>query len=312
MPPDVSIILVNYNAAEMLRACLESIRSTRGSLRVQTILVDNNSKDDSLEVARRECPDIILLEQKTNLGYVKANNVALPYATAEKLLLLNNDTVLLPGCLQVLVDYMDRHPEAGAVSPQILNPDGTDQGVARSYPSFMSALFGRRSALSRWFPENRWTRRYLIGLHHPNDEPFQCEFLSTACLMMKTADARSIGGLDEEFRHYWVDAELCRRVLELKRTVVCVPQGKLLHFEGQGGSNKSWRRRINSTLTFHRDAYLAYTKLHGLRGWHPRAWLAATLLAVRAGLLMAMQMVRPGKSTTSPSLRHNRISQKPA
>jgi len=312
MRPDISIILVNYNAAEMLRACLESIRTTKGDLRVQTILVDNNSKDESLEVARRECPDIVLLAQKSNLGYVKANNVALPYATGEKLLLLNNDTVLLPGCLQLLCEYMDRHPEAGAISPQILNPDGTDQGVARSFPSLMSAVFGRRSVLSRWFPGNRWTKRYLIGLHHPGDEAFACEFLSTACLMMRTADARSFGGLDEEFRHYWVDAELCHRVIEMGRTVACVPRAKLLHFEGQGGSNKSWRRRVNSTLTFHRDAYLAYTKLHRLRGWHPRAWMTAALLAVRAGLLVAMQIVRPGKSTTSPAFRQSHASQKQA
>ncbi len=312
MRPDISIILVNYNAAEMLHACLESIRTTKGDLRVQTILVDNNSKDESLEVAWRECPDIVLLAQKANLGYVKANNVALPYATGEKLLLLNNDTVLLPDCLQLLSEYMDRHPEAGAISPQILNPDGTDQGVARSFPSLMSAMFGRRSALSRWFPGNRWTRRYLIGLHQTGDEPFACEFLSTACLMMRTADAMSIGGLDEEFRHYWVDAELCRRVIELGRTVVCVPRGKLLHFEGQGGSNKSWRRRVNSTLTFHRDAYLAYIKLHRLSGWHPRAWMVAALLAARAALLVATQIVRPGKSTTSPAFRQNQASQKPA
>jgi N-acetylglucosaminyl-diphospho-decaprenol L-rhamnosyltransferase len=296
---DVSILIVNMNAAGMLRDCLVSLRETCGALRLEIILVDNGSKDDSLAVAKREWPEIVLLAQEKNIGYVRANNLGLPYATGRYFLYLNNDTVLLPQCLAELAHFLDTNPEAGAVSGQILNPDGTDQGTARTLPSIANAVFGRRSVLSRWFPGNRWTRRYMIGWQRTDQEPFEAEFLSTACLMVRTEIAKAIGGMDEEFVHYWVDAELCHRIRVKGWKLFCVPQAKVLHFEGQGGSNKTWRQRCRSTLLFHRDAYYAYVKIHGLQHGRPGALLAAALLGMRAGALMVLQILRPGRATVS-------------
>jgi GT2 family glycosyltransferase len=139
----------------------------------------------------------------------------------------------------------------------------------------------------------------MIGLTQQGDAPFGAEFLSTACLMMRTEQARAIGGMDEEFTHYWCDAELCQRVIDAGLKNYCVPSAKILHFEGQGGSNKTWRKRIRSTFVFHRDAYLAYVKVHKLRASHPRALFAAVLLALRAGCLMSVQFIRPGRAMTS-------------
>ena len=297
--PDISIVLVNMNASDMLKACLQSIRSTQGSLSLHVILIDNASTDNSRQVAAEEWPDILLLAQERNIGYVKANNLGLARATGRKTLLLNNDTVLLAGCIQEMANYLDSHAEVGAVSAQILNPDGTDQGVSRSFPSFMNGLFGRRSVLTKAFPNNPWTKRYMLGRDRHGDEPFECEFLSTACLMMRTEQALEIGGMDEEFTHYWCDAELCMRVIRYGLRVFCVPRSKILHFEGQGGSNKTWRRRLKSTITFHKDAYLAYIKVHQLPRWHPWAILAAFFLSLRVVCLASVQCLLPGRSMTS-------------
>ena len=106
--PDISIILVNMNASEMLRACLQSIRSTQGNLSLQVILIDNGSTDNSLQVAAEEWPNMVLLAQKRNIGYVKANNLGLAQASGRKALLLNNDTVLLAGCLQEMAELPGR------------------------------------------------------------------------------------------------------------------------------------------------------------------------------------------------------------
>src|SRR5262249_5130595 len=153
-----------------------------------------------------------LLPQVRNLGYVPANNVGLRESTGRYVMFLNNDTELLPGCLSNLACFLDERPDVGAASPQILNPDGTDQGCARRFPSPLNGLSGGRSVLTRLFPNNRWSTRFMVGRHHQGDEPFEVEILSAACLVVRTDVALSLGGMDEDFQLYWVCAEMCARV----------------------------------------------------------------------------------------------------
>src|SRR5262245_57618870 len=127
-PPVFSIVIVNMNAAAFLEKCLDSIVATGGDVGVEIIVVDNASTDGSVAAARRTAPDLTLLQQPDNIGYVPANNRGLEHATGQYTMFLNNDTELFPGCLAELASFLDDHPEVGAVSPQILNPDGTDQG----------------------------------------------------------------------------------------------------------------------------------------------------------------------------------------
>ena len=297
--PDFSIVIVNMNAAAFLEGCLRSIAATRGDLAVQIILVDNGSTDESLSVAERLAPDAILLRQSRNIGYVPANNVGLAHATGRYVMFLNNDTELFPGCLQELAAFLDSHPEAGAVSGQILNPDGTDQGCARRFPSVVNGVFGRRSVLTRLFPDNPWSRRFMVGRHHEGDEPFEVDILSAACLVVRTDLAKRLEGMDEDFQLYWVCAEMCHRVLTAGYTVVCVPRAKVVHYEGKGGSTRTFRQRSRMTIAFNRDAYLAYVKVHALPPLHPRRLFAALALSMRATCLMAWQLARPGRATSS-------------
>ena len=287
------------NAAAFLERCLESIVATKGGVAVEIILVDNGSTDASLEIARRIVPDAVILPQAANIGYVPANNVGLARATGRYVMFLNNDTELLPGCLSELAAFLDTHPEAGAVSGQILNPDGTDQGCARRFPSVMNGLFGRRSVLTRLFPDNRWSRTFMVGRHHHGDEPFEVEILSAACLVLRTDLAKALRGMDEDFQLYWVCAELCSRVLTSRHTVVCVPKARLIHFEGKGGSTRTFRQRSRMTVAFNRDAYLAYIKVHALPPLHPKRLFAAFALSVRAACLMVLQLARPSRATSS-------------
>lgn len=294
-----SIIIVNMNAADFLEECLKSILATKGDVPVEIILVDNGSTDRSLEIAKALVPDIVLLPQKVNVGYVKANNLGLVKATGKYTMFLNNDTELYAGCLSELGDFLDSHPEVGAISGQILNPDGTDQGCARRFPSVMNGLFGRRSVLTRWFPHNRWSRRFLVGRYHSGDEPFEVEILSAACLVARTDLAKKLGGMDTDFQLYWVCAEMCNRVRLEGYKVFCVPRAQLIHYEGKGGSTKTFRQRCRMTIAFNRDAYLAYIKVHALGTFHPRRLFAAMALSLRAASLMVFQLLRPNKATSS-------------
>src|SRR3954452_15815750 len=173
--PDLTVILISFNSVAWLRRCLGSIAAIRSAVKLEIILVDNGSRDGSIEAARQVWPDIVVLPQKINLGYVKANNIALARATGRYVMFLNNDTEILPGCFDELVRFMDAHPEAGLTGPKLLNPDGSDQGTARRFPTIINGIFGRRSFITRHFPNNRWSRKYMIGRHAAGDEPFEVD-----------------------------------------------------------------------------------------------------------------------------------------
>jgi hypothetical protein len=212
---------------------------------------------------------------------------------------LNNDTELFAGCLSEMADFLDSHPEVGAISGQILNEDGTDQGCARRFPSVMNGIFGRRSVFTRLWPNNRWSRSFLVSRYHLGDDPFEVEILSAACLVVRTELAKRLHGMDEEFRHYWVCAEMCSRIRNSGSSVVCVPRAKLVHYEGKGGGTKTFRQRCRMTIAFNHDAYLAYIKVHRLAPLHPRRLFAALALSTRALCLMVLQVLRPNRATSS-------------
>lgn len=298
-PPSVSVVIVNLNASEMLRDCLRSLRDNLAGASIEVVLVDNGSRDGSVEMARNEWEGIIVIEPGRNVGYVPANNIGLKRAAGRYVLFLNNDTLVEKMAIRELVSFLDAHPKAGAVSGKILNPDGSDQGCARNLPSMANALFGRRSVLTRVWPTNPWTRRYMACWQHGDSEPFEVRILSSAALMMRTADARELGGMDEDFSLYWVDAELCTRVRRRGGSVFCVPRARIVHFEGKGGSTKTFRMRLRSTLVFHSDAYKAYKKIHRLRAYDPRALFAATALTSRALGLGILQCLLPARSLSS-------------
>ncbi len=141
--PDLSVIIVNWNTRELLRACLcplikDERRKTKDeppwSLVIgpssELIVIDNASADGSVEMVQREFPDIHLIVNESNLGFARANNRGIAASRGRYVLLLNSDTVASTDALEMLVDFMDAHPEAGIVGPRLLRPDGTAQPYA--------------------------------------------------------------------------------------------------------------------------------------------------------------------------------------
>jgi GT2 family glycosyltransferase len=175
--------------------------------------------------------------------------VGLVPATGHYVILLNNDTELNSECLPELVHFLDARPEVGRSAGR----SSTRMVPTRERPGAFprNGLFGRRSALTSWFPNNPWSRRYMVGRHHGGDAPFEVEILSSACLMLRTDLARRLGGMDEGFELYWVDAELCYRVRAHGYKIYCVPRARLVHYEGKGGSTRTWRQRCRATAAFH-------------------------------------------------------------
>lgn len=297
--PDLSIVMTTLNSAGWLRRALPNLRATIDALAVELIVVDNGSIDGSLDVAGALWPGAVLLPQGANLGWVRTNNIGMAHARGRFVMLLNNDIEVRPGYFETLLGFMQSHPQAGICSGQILNPDGTDQGTARNFPSLANGLFGRRSWLTRVFPNNPWSRRFMVGRQQTGTEPYRVEILSGCCMLMRTELARELRGIDEAFDMYWGDADLCMRIGARGLGVYCVPQATLLHFEGQGGSTRTWALRLRALRAFHHGAYLAYAKAHSLSLLNPLRWLVAGALALRGTVMLVLQVLRPGHATSS-------------
>lgn len=278
---DISVVIVNYNAAGQLKRCLASIAENTNGLNIETIVVDNASSDDSARMVATYFPYVHVVQNIENHGYTQANNDGIRIALGEYIFILNNDTEIVPGCFEHMIEYARAHPEAGAIAPQLLNPDLTSQGNVKSFPTAASALFGRKSLLTRLFPRNRYSRRYLVYLDHDMSTPFEADYASTAGLLVRKVVLDRVGVFDTDFFCYWSDADLCHRIKNAGWKIVCEPAAKVIHYEGNGGTG-TVRRSVLSVVDFNRGAYLYYRKNRLAHPWSPMRLVAFTGLALNA------------------------------
>lgn len=287
--PDLSVLVCTYRCEDFIVACLDAVVATAADHDFELVVVDNDSPDGTVATVRRAHPGATVVEMGSNAGFAAANNAALAVARGRHVVLLNPDALVAPGALDRLVATLDEHPEVGVVAPRLLNVDGSDQQTARSFPTPAAALFGRRSPLTRLFPRNRWSARFLTGRDHQGDEPFAVDWVSGACLMARRIELVGLGGLDEGFFMHFEDADLCHRVKDAGWSVLCVPGARVVHREG--GSRRGWP--VAQVRHFHRGAFRYWTKHHAPQRWHPARPVAAILLGARAALVIAAHRLRP-------------------
>lgn len=224
---ELSVVIVSWNTCELLRDCLASaIREGAGEI----FVVDNGSVDGSPQMVRREFPEVRLLEPGDNLGFARANELALPLASGRHLMLLNPDTVVLPGAFQKLIAYLDAHPRVGALGPMLLNPDGTLQPSACRFPSLLTEFyewFGLRGL----FPKNRALGRLYYG--YRADKPMNADWVIGACLLVRQEVYLQVGGLDGRFFMYGEELDWCYRIRQAGWQIHYLPQAQVIHYGGQ-------------------------------------------------------------------------------
>ena len=166
---------------------LVALLASEQKSRVEVIVVDNHSVDGTAGMVRERFPSVVLAANEVNLGHSCGCNQGMRLARGRHLFCLNSDAVMRSGALDTLVRYLDEHPDVGAVAPKVLNADGSIQGTIKSFPTPSAALFGRYSILTRLFPNNRWSRRYLVYLDRDFSRPFRCDSVSACAVMVSRA-----------------------------------------------------------------------------------------------------------------------------
>lgn len=276
MPNDLAICLVNWNTRDLLDACLQSIADTRGSLAIETVVVDNASADGSAELVRDKHPWAKLIANADNRFYAAANNQALQACDAPYKLLLNPDIVVHPGSLQTLLAFMGDHPQAGAVSPRLRGVDGAVQPTCRAFPGPDIVLY-EALGLSRLLPRSERYGKYRMTWWNYDDERTVDQPMASA-ILLRTAALDQIGLFDEQFPMFFNDVDLCRRLWDAGHEVWFTPQAEMTHLGG--ASTRQVRREM--IVESHRSFVLYYEKHY--RETLPPGQYRRTLALLRLGL----------------------------
>ncbi len=252
-----AVIVVNWNAREDLRVCLNSLfADPKPRVPYEVWVVDNASADGSAAMVAAEFPQVHLSANAENLGFSKANNQAIAGTDSRYVFLLNSDAAIHPGALDALLAYADSHPGAAILGPKVLNPDGTLQFSCRRFPS-LGAGFFRNTYLGRLFPNNSFARDYLMtNFDHASDTPV--DWVSGCAMLLRRTAIEQIGALDERFYMYCEDVDICQRAWDAKMEVVYVPASVVTHAIGRS-SDKNADTMIRE---FHRSWYEYDLKRH--------------------------------------------------
>lgn len=229
-PPAVNLshIIVNYHNSDVLRKCIESIYGTVKNLEYEIIVVDNSCGDNGIPGLKKSFPDVRFIENAENVGFAQANNQAARLARGEILLFLNPDIELTEGAVNNMAAGLGLDPSIAILGPKVLNADGSLQYSCRSFPTIWTGLFNRYSLMTRFFPENRHSARYLMTDFDHNSAK-EVDWLSGCCMMTPRSMFFKIGLFDENYFLFNEDVDLCKSAKTNGCKVVYYPSAVVYH-----------------------------------------------------------------------------------
>ena len=226
----LSVVIVSYNVCSYLQQCLQSVQTALEGVEGEVFVVDNHSEDDTVETLQRQYGWGRLIQNKENLGFAKANNIAIRQVDGEYVLLLNPDTAVEVDTFRKVLAFMDQHPKAGGVGVQMHHTDGS------------LAPESRRALPTPWVSCLKmlgFTKRYYMS-HLPWDEPGRIEVISGAFCMLRREALNEVGLLDEDFFMYGEDIDLSYRLLKGGWENWYVPC-PIIHHKGKSTQKSDYR-----------------------------------------------------------------------
>lgn len=268
--PAIRIVCVTYNSGRVLGSFLDSLGgATRRPYEV--VLADNGSSDGAPE-REAERDAVRLIRTGGNLGYGRAANAGAAGFTGEWLVIANPDIEWLPAALDRLVDAAERWPDAGAVGPQIREPDGATYPSGRALPSLR--IGAGHAVFAKIWPGNPWTARYQRQQELTAATERACGWLSGSCLLVRTEAFRAIGGFDPSYFMFFEDVDFGDRLGRAGWQNVYVPSAEVVHLGGH-----SWKTAPERMIKAHH-----VSALHYLSGRYDRWYQAPLRLGLRVGL----------------------------
>jgi N-acetylglucosaminyl-diphospho-decaprenol L-rhamnosyltransferase len=278
----VSVVLVTYESAEDLAACLATLPAAAGPHELEVVVVDNASRDGSAEIARRL--GVKLLENPANLGLSRAIDLGAAATDAPWLLLVNPDTRLAPGALARLLATAAADPTIGCVGPHLRNSDGSEYPTGRRFPSILVGAL--HAALGTVWPGNPATRHYHMA-DLDRSRPVQVDWVSGACMLLRREAYEAAGRFDAGYFMYFEEMDFCLRLARAGWRVVYDPGAEVTHILGGSTRSAPYRKVWNH----HRSALRFYCRRYARDPRLLLAPLVALFLALRGLVSLARTAV---------------------
>ena len=251
----ISVVIVNYNVKYYVGQCIDSVRRALQGIDSEIIVVDNHSRDGSVDYLSK-IEGVRIIESGHNLGFSKANNIAIRQSTAEYVLMLNPDTIVAEDAIRMIIDFADSHPQAGGIGVRMHNDWGTTARESRrGLPSPMTSFY-KIIGLSKRLPQHRKYGRYYMGWL-PWDSPSRIEVVSGACFLVRRKALDEVGLMDEDYFMYGEDIDLSYRLLKGGWENWFVP-ADIIHYKGESTQKTSFNYVhvfYNAMLIFMRKHY---------------------------------------------------------
>ena len=291
----LSVVIVNYNVCYFLEQTLLSVRAAAAVLGepVEVFVVDNNSADQSVAMVRARFPEVILLENKDNPGFSKANNQALRLATGQYQLLLNPDTLVEEATFRRCCDFLDAHPRCGGLGVQMLDGQGQFLPESKRGLPTPAVAFYKIFGLAALLPRSRTFGRYHLGFLAKN-EAHEVAVLSGAFMLLRQAALTEVGLLDEDYFMYGEDIDLSYRLTQSGWQNWYFPEVRILHYKGESTKRTS----VNYVLVFYRAMVIFARKHFATSGASVFSVLINGAIWLRASLALGQRLA----TTATPVL----------
>jgi N-acetylglucosaminyl-diphospho-decaprenol L-rhamnosyltransferase len=278
--PDITVIVVNYNTAHLLGRMFAALEAGCGDLKVQVIVVDNASRDNSVEVLRKLHPDAELITNTVNVGFARANNQAISRARGRYVLLLNTDAFVSPDTLPKTVTFMDAHSRYGVLGVKLVGDDDLLQPSCRYFPTPWN-VFLSSTGLQRYFPRTR----LVDDMDWDHASVRQCDWVPGCYYLVRREVIDRIGLFDPRFFLYCEEVDHCRTVSSAGWGVVYYPFSQVVHLGGQSAEMATTLDPVSRQISQLQieSELLYFRKHHGVVGVLAAVVLAGLADAIKAG-----------------------------